>query len=87
MDRFVELTISDNGRGMTDHVRERVFEPFFTDKKGSAEAGTGLGLSVTHAIVTDHGGWIDVHSDGLGRGSRFTVRLPSAAAAQAGSER
>lgn len=78
---WVELDISDNGRGMSDETRDRAFEPFFTNKRGAGEPGTGLGLSITHAIVTSHGGQISAHSDGPGRGSRFTVRLPACAPA------
>lgn len=76
-DGFVELSVTDNGRGMKSDTLDRVFEPFFTHKRG-ATRGTGLGLSITHAIVTDHGGTIRAHSDGLGAGSRFVVRLPMA---------
>jgi len=74
----VELAIADNGRGMMPDMLEKIFEPFFTDKRGQ-RPGTGLGLSVVHAIVQDHGGTIEAHSDGLGAGSRFVVRLPCAA--------
>ena len=71
----VELSVSDNGRGMTAETLARVFEPFFTDKR--SQHGTGLGLSITHAIVQDHGGRITAESAGLGRGSRFSVILPA----------
>ncbi|MGH7177874.1 MAG: sensor histidine kinase [Tepidisphaeraceae bacterium] len=74
---WVELSISDNGRGMTAEALERVFEPFYTDKRGAGEPGTGLGLSITHAIVESHGGRIRAESEGPGRGSRFTVQLPA----------
>src|SRR5439155_21512325 len=63
-DGWVELTVSDNGRGMPPQVLERVFEPFFTEKRGVPDAsspgtpGTGLGLSIVHAIIQDHGGRI-----------------------------
>jgi two-component system, NtrC family, sensor kinase len=73
-EHVVELSVSDNGRGMTPQTLQRVFEPFFTDKR--SEPGTGLGLSITHAIVQDHGGRITTESAGLGLGSRFTVILP-----------
>jgi signal transduction histidine kinase len=74
----VELSVTDNGRGMTPQTLEQVFEPFFTEKKGAGQRhGTGLGLSITHAIVQSHGGTIEAHSDGPGKGSRFTVRLPA----------
>jgi signal transduction histidine kinase len=74
----VELAVEDNGRGMSAETLEHVFEPFFTLQRGADKPGTGLGLSVTHAIVTDHGGTIHAESDGPGCGSRFTVRLPFA---------
>ncbi len=71
---FVELAVADNGRGMTPDVLDRVFEPFFTAQRGR---GIGLGLSITHAIVQNHGGLIHAHSDGPGLGSRFVLRLPA----------
>jgi two-component system NtrC family sensor kinase len=75
---WIEINVTDNGRGMSAETRERVFEPFFTNKRGAGDPGTGLGLSITHAIVTHHGGEISVLSDGPDRGSRFTIRLPAA---------
>jgi signal transduction histidine kinase len=74
----VELVVSDDGVGMAAETLARVFEPFFTTKRGGERPGTGLGLSVAHAIVRDHGGTIEARSDGVGRGSRMTVRLPAA---------
>jgi signal transduction histidine kinase len=74
---WVELAVRDNGRGMEPHTLERVFEPFFTDKRGVGAPGTGLGLCITHAIVESHGGRIFASSDGLGHGSVFTVRFPA----------
>uniref|UniRef100_A0A7C2K293 histidine kinase n=1 Tax=Schlesneria paludicola TaxID=360056 RepID=A0A7C2K293_9PLAN len=70
----VILSFQDNGCGMTPHVLENLFEPFFTEKKGGR--GTGLGLSISHRIVSDHGGRIEVSSDGPGQGSLFQVHLP-----------
>ena len=75
---WVELKVRDNGRGMTEQTLERVFEPFFTDKRGARQPGTGLGLSITHAIVESHGGRIRAASAGLGHGSEFVVDLPAA---------
>lgn len=76
----VELTVKDNGKGMTPHTLSHVFEPFYTEKRGAAgsdeEPGTGLGLAITHAIVEQHGGRISAASAGLGKGSTFTVELP-----------
>ncbi len=75
---WVTLSVSDNGKGMSPQTAERVFEPFFTAKRGAGQPGTGLGLSISHAIVQNHGGTIEAHSEGLGKGSRFVVRLPAA---------
>lgn len=69
-----EIEFADDGCGMTEEVREHLFEPFFTRRR--AGQGTGLGLSITYRIIADHQGQIDVQSDGPGRGSRFIVRLP-----------
>jgi two-component system NtrC family sensor kinase len=77
-DGFVELAVTDNGRGMTADVLDRVFEPFFTAKRGRGEPGMGLGLSISHAIVRSHRGTIRADSHGPGKGSRFVVRLPAA---------
>lgn len=76
-DRNVELTVIDNGRGMSTETLEQVFEPFFTQRRGVRQAGTGLGLSITHAILESHGGSIRAQSEGLGRGSKFIVELPA----------
>ncbi|WP_370459159.1 ATP-binding protein [Aggregicoccus sp. 17bor-14] len=69
----VTLLVDDTGPGIPPKVRERLFEPFFTTKA----SGSGLGLSIVHAIVTQHGGSIEVGDGPLG-GARFTVRLPAA---------
>ena len=70
---WLTISLKDTGTGIAPENLERVFEPFFTTR--SKDGGTGLGLSVTYGIVTDHGGLIDVDSQ-VGRGSVFTVWLP-----------
>ncbi len=70
---LVAVTVKDDGVGIpADHL-ERIFEPFFSTKKGS---GTGLGLSITYGIVKKLGGEIHVESE-VGKGSKFTVILPT----------
>jgi signal transduction histidine kinase len=71
------LQVADNGAGMTDGVRARAFEPFFSTKP--AGQGTGLGLPLCQSIVADHGGRIDVAS-AAGVGTCVTIRLPTATA-------
>jgi len=78
MGEHLELTVTDNGRGMSPETRDRVFEPFFTTRRGDTP-GVGLGLSIAHAIVREHGGSLRAESQGLGFGSRFIVRIPAAA--------
>ena len=79
--RWMTIEVHDNGAGMDDATRERIFEPFYTTKE--VGEGTGLGLSVSWGIVREHGGWIDVKSK-RGDGATFTVYLPSGLAAATG---
>lgn len=73
----VQLTVSDTGAGIVPEALPRIFDPFYTTK---AE-GTGLGLSVSHGIVRDHGGTIDVQSR-PGFGTTFVLTFPAAAEGQ-----
>jgi two-component system NtrC family sensor kinase len=70
---YAALHVEDTGTGMTPEQLRHAFEPFFTTK--DVGAGTGLGLSVAHGIVLDHGGWIAATS-AVGQGSRFSIYLP-----------
>jgi signal transduction histidine kinase len=73
-DGRVWLQISDNGRGVSAAVADRIFLPFVTDKH--VRGGTGLGLSVTYSLVKAHGGDIGFENR-PGGGTTFTVKLPS----------
>jgi len=85
-EEMIEITISDNGTGITDP--ERIFDPFYTTKQSGK--GTGLGLSICYGIVRAHGGEIQCWNDEGGEGSTFVVRIPvateSALAAAAAKE-
>jgi len=70
---WVLVSVQDTGVGIGQLEQVRIFEPFYTTKGN--QGGTGLGLSVTYGIVTDHGGQIDVESQ-PGTGSKFIVWLP-----------
>lgn len=71
-DGFAMIEVTDTGSGMTEEVRKRCLEPFFSTK---GERGTGLGLSMVFGIVQRHGGKVDIRSK-LGEGTTFTVALP-----------
>ncbi|MFY1829870.1 sensor histidine kinase [Myxococcus fulvus] len=72
-DTRVWLTVDDTGSGVPEAMRDRIFEPFFTTKA----QGSGLGLPIVHAIVTQHGGTLEVGTAPSG-GARFLLRLPVA---------
>jgi two-component system, NtrC family, nitrogen regulation sensor histidine kinase NtrY len=67
------IDFKDNGPGMTEEVRSRVFEPYFSTKS----EGTGLGLAIVKRIISDHHGFIRVHSQ-PGEGTQFLIELPTA---------
>jgi two-component system NtrC family sensor kinase len=69
----VEVTITDNGPGISDEIKDKIFQPFFTTK--DTGKGTGLGLSLAYDIVKAHGGELTVDSTD-GEGSAFIINLP-----------
>ena len=71
---IVEIFVADNGGGIVPENLPKVFDPFFTTKE--VGKGTGLGLPVCQSIVEQHGGTIEIKSDGLGEGTLVTVKLP-----------
>ena len=82
--RAVLVTVTDEGCGIPDEVKNRIMEPFFTTRFDSG--GTGLGLSITRSIVLAHQGTIDVSSH-AGEGTVVTVSLPVAEEYQKGDSR
>ncbi|HEX9369845.1 MAG TPA: GAF domain-containing protein, partial [Roseiflexaceae bacterium] len=79
----VVVEVADTGTGMSQEVKARIFDPFYTTK---GEQGTGLGLAVSMGIVQSHGGQIELESE-VGVGTRFIIRLPVRAAAPSGKRR
>lgn len=71
--RWVSIEVEDDGRGIERADLERVFQPFFTTK---GRDGSGLGLSAALRITQKHGGLLEAHSDGPGRGALFRLSLP-----------
>jgi two-component system nitrogen regulation sensor histidine kinase NtrY len=69
--KVVSLEVRDNGSGVSDEDKPRLFEPYFSRKK----TGTGLGLAIASTVVADHHGYIRV-KDNEPRGARFIVELP-----------
>ncbi len=73
--KSVQITISDNGGGIPEHIKSKIFQPFFTTKPTGQ--GTGLGLSLSYDIVKAHGGKLSVESKD-GEGTSFSILLPLA---------
>jgi signal transduction histidine kinase/CheY-like chemotaxis protein len=71
--RSVEITVTDQGSGIEASHLDQIFDPFFTTK--GVGAGTGLGLAMVQGTVERHGGRVEVDTE-VGRGSKFTIRLP-----------
>jgi signal transduction histidine kinase len=70
----IEIRVKDNGPGIPNEIRHKIFQPFFTTK--AAGEGTGLGLSLSYDIITKgHGGTIEVSSE-VEKGTAFLIKLP-----------
>jgi two-component system nitrogen regulation sensor histidine kinase NtrY len=69
--QMVTLELRDNGCGISDEDKTKLFEPYFSTKK----AGTGLGLAIVNAIISDHNGYIRVR-DNHPKGTKFIIDLP-----------
>jgi signal transduction histidine kinase len=70
----LSILVSDNGCGMSEEVQKKVFDPFFTTRRG--RGGTGLGMHIVHQIVVGQlGGAVDLES-APGSGTRWTIRIP-----------
>jgi signal transduction histidine kinase len=67
----IVLTVSDSGPGIAPEIKDKIFDPYFTTKSD----GTGIGLSISHRIVTDHGGSLTVSDSDLG-GAEFRIEIP-----------
>lgn len=69
----IDIRVKDNGNGIPDYIKDKIFQPFFTTKPTGQ--GTGLGLSLSYDIVKAHGGEMTVKTE-EGEGSTFIVQLP-----------
>ncbi len=72
---YAKITISDTGCGIPDKVIGKIFDPFFTTKSTDRRRGSGLGLSVVHAVIEDHNGFVDYDSQ-VSKGSSFYIYFP-----------
>jgi signal transduction histidine kinase len=72
-DDAIQITVSDNGPGIPDDIKDKIFQPFFTTKPTGQ--GTGLGLSLSYDIIKTHRGELKVESN-VREGTTFIIRLP-----------
>jgi len=77
---FLRLTVSDDGRGIDPETLPQVFDLFSQERQelDRSQGGLGLGLAIVKSLVEGHGGRVEVHSDGKGRGAEFTIHIPLA---------
>lgn len=77
-DGWVNISVTDDGIGLDASALERVFNMFdqVEEQKAQSQGGLGIGLAITRKLALLHGGTVRAHSDGLGRGSRFSINLP-----------
>jgi len=74
LENSIEIRVKDNGKGIPDSIKDKIFQPFFTTKPTGE--GTGLGLSLSYDIVTKgHGGKLTVNT-AAGEGTEFIIQLP-----------
>ncbi|MEM8643071.1 MAG: PAS domain S-box protein [Cyanobacteria bacterium P01_G01_bin.54] len=74
MGKYILVSVTDTGSGISPDVIDKIFEPFFTTK--APGRGTGLGLSTSIGIIKSHGGFVEVHSE-IGQGTEFKIYLPA----------
>lgn len=74
--RALTVTVTDTGAGIPPEFLPRIFDLFAQAKPSEPQSGLGIGLTLAHRLIGLHGGRIEAHSDGIGRGSRFSVHLP-----------
>jgi Histidine kinase-, DNA gyrase B-, and HSP90-like ATPase len=84
-DRHLQVSVTDTGEGIPPELLERIFERFYRVDRARTHTpntgGSGIGLTITRAIVHAHGGQIHAHSQGSGQGARFDITLPQPAPA------
>ncbi len=73
--RYLMITLKDTGPGIPEAIIDKIFDPYFSTKVMGAHKGQGLGLAISHSIITQHGGKITVNSV-PGKGALFTVYIP-----------
>ena len=78
LDKEVQVVVADNGPGLSEANREKIFERFYRvdpSRQRTGNEGSGLGLSIVDAVMRSHGGHVSVDSK-LGEGSTFTLHFP-----------